>query len=1048
VNGIFNEAEFERAIIELFEHEGYKYLNGDEIHRTTDETLLLDDLRDFISTRYVAENLSATELQTIINKLSLISSAPLYAGNREAFFLVNEGFDLTRDDTSKVALHIEYIDFDAPDKNIFKVVSQFSVQGDRLRRPDLLIFVNGIPIAICEFKSAIREDTTIHDAWEQIFFRYSRDIPKLLRYSFLAVISDGANTKLGSIFTPYENFYSWNKISDAKEISNGIGSLFTMIKGAFAKERLLQILRDFIFYPDDAKSVAIVCRYPQFFAATKMFANIKVHLQSNVDGKGGTYFGATGCGKTYTMLFLARLLIQRDNKTFRNPTIIILTDREDLDTQTSELFVTAKKFLHEEDVRSIESRADLQATLKNCPSGGVYVITIQKFCEELGELSARENIICFSDEAHRTQTNTGAKLKTTDAGIFTTYGFAHYLRKSFPNATYCGFTGTPIDETIEVFGEVVDSYTMKESCADGITVRIAYEPRLARVVVSDEQAREIEKYYDRCADEGSTDEQINASKIAMSKMTKILSHPDRVKKLAADIVEHYERLCAEKPKIIQKAMIVCADRKIALKVMQAIISIRPAWGVPKKSDDDKKLSKDKLEKLLSLPKINLVATQGQNDSPELFNLCGTKDYRKKLDKQFKNDDSNFKIAVVVDMWITGFDVPSLAVMYIDKPLQKHTLIQTISRVNRVFDGKDKGIVVDYIGFKNAMLEAVKKYGSPQENPVDELKISLTLFRNHLALLSELTINFDAEKFFVGTPFERLNCLNAAAEFVQTKKDTEIRFMSLSKKLKATYLIVYPSGELSEAETIHAQFFLAIRSIIFKQIKGSAPDTEIMNRAVEKMVEEALKCTGIENIVGDEKSVDLFSEDVLRELDSFKMPITKFNALLKLMKKNIAAYGRNNKIKAIEFDKRLKKIVDNYNSRDKLVFVNEVVGDFVDQLSDKLIQLLRDLEDDKKSFERLGIIYEEKVFFDILVAVRDDHAFPYAEEKCLALAKEIKKLVDDKSKFADWANRIDIKAQLESDLAVMLYKHGYPPEWDEEVFNKIIEQTENFKKHND
>ena len=821
-----------------------------------------------------------------------------------------------------------------------------------------------------------------------------------------------------------------------------------MIKGAFAKEKLLKILRDFIFYPDgNSKSVAIVCRYPQFFAATKMFANIKAHLRPIGDGKGGTYFGATGCGKTYTMLFLTRLIIQRDNETFRNPTIIILTDREDLDTQTSELFVTAKKFLHEEDVRSIESRADLQATLKNRPSGGVYIITIQKFCEEFGELSARENIICFSDEAHRTQTNIGAKLKTTDAGIFTTYGFAHYLRKSFPNATYCGFTGTPIDATIEVFGEVVDSYTMKESCANGITVRIAYEPRLARVVVSDEQARAIERYYDRCADEGSTEEQINASKVAMSKMTKILSHPDRIKRLAADIVEHYERLCAEKPKVIQKAMIVCADRKIALKVLQAIISIRPAWGVPKKSDDDT-LSKDRLEKLLSLPKINLVATQGQNDPPELFNLCGTKDYRKKLDKQFKNDDSNFKIAVVVDMWITGFDVPSLAVMYIDKPLQKHMLIQTISRVNRVFDGKDKGLVVDYIGFKNAMLEAVKKYGSPQENPVDELKISLAIFRNHLALLSELTSNFDAKKFFVGTPLERLNCLNAAAEFVQTKKDTETRFMSLSKKLKAAYLIVYPSGELSDAETIRAQFFLAIRSIIFKQTKGSAPDAEIMNRVVEKMVEEALKCTGIENIVGEEKFVDLFSEDFLRELDAFKMPVTEFNALLKLVKKNIAAYGRNNKVKAGEFDKRLKKIVDDYNCRDKLVFVNQVVGDFVDQLSAKLIQLLRDLEDDKKSFERLGVTYEEKIFFDILIAVRDDHDFPYAEEKCLALAKEIKLLVDDKSKFADWANRTDIKAQLESDLAVLLYKHGYPPEWDEEVFVKIMEQTENFKRYND
>ena len=589
---------------------------------------------------------------------------------------------------------------------------------------------------------------------------------------------------------------------------------------------------------------------------------------------------------------------------------------------------------------------------------------------------------------------------------------------------------------------------MKESCTDGITVRIAYEPRLARVVVSDEQARAIEKYYDRCADEGSTDEQINASKIAMSKMTKILSHPDRIKKLAADIVEHYERLCTEKPKIVQKAMIVCADRKIALKVLQAIISIRPIWGVAKKSEDDKKLSKDQLKKLLPLPKINLVATQGQNDSPELFNLCGTKDYRKKLDKQFKNDDSNFKVAVVVDMWITGFDVPSLAVMYIDKPLQKHTLIQTISRVNRVFDGKDKGLVVDYIGFKNAMLEAVKKYGSPQENPVDELKISLALFRNHLALLSELTSNFDTKKFFDGTPLERLNCLNAAAEFVQTKKDIETRFMSLSKKLKAAYLIVYPSGEISEAETIRAQFFFAIRSIIFKQTKGSAPDAEIMNRVVEKMVGEALKCTGIENIVGEEKSVDIFSEDFLRELDAFKMPVTKFNALLKLVKKNITAYGHSNKVKAGEFDKMLKKIVDDYNNRDKLVFVNEVVGDFVDRLSDKLIQLLRDLEDDKKSFERLGITYEEKVFFDILIAVRDAHAFPYAEEKCVALAKEIKRLVDDKSKFADWATRTDIKAQLESDLAVLLYKNGYPPEWNDEVFSKIMEQTENFKKYNE
>ena len=391
-------------------------------------------------------------MQKIINKLVMIQATQLYLGNREAFWLVNEGFDLVRDDISQVALHVDYIDFDHPENNIFKVVNQYSVQGERLRRPDLLVFINGIPIAICEFKTAIEEDTTIHDAWEQITIRYTRDIPKLMKYCFLSVISDGANTRLGSIFTPYKFYYSWNKANDTDKVSNGISSLLTMIEGAFAKDRVLQILRDFIFYPDDSKKdEAIVCRYPQFFGAHKMLDSVREHMRPEGDGKGGTYFGATGCGKTYTMLFLSRLIALRDNDAFNNPTIVILEDREDLDTQTSELFVTAKKYLHQSDVRSIESREDMEKTLRDKPSGGVYITTIQKFCEKTGLLSDRSNIICISDEAHRTQTGVGAKLKKTDKGVFTTYGFAKYLRDSFPNATYCGFTGTPIDETMRMF---------------------------------------------------------------------------------------------------------------------------------------------------------------------------------------------------------------------------------------------------------------------------------------------------------------------------------------------------------------------------------------------------------------------------------------------------------------------------------------------------------------------------------------------------------------------------------------------------------------------
>ena len=635
--GQFTEAQLEEAIITLFKQQGYEYTDGENLHRKYEDILLLNDLRQFLFSRYAEEELSEVEVQKIINHLSFIQSNPLYIGNKEIFWLVNEGFDLQRDDTSKVALHVDYIDFDEPQNNIFKVINQYSVQGEQLRRPDLLVFINGIPVAIFEFKSAINEDTTVHDAWEQITIRYNRDIPKLMKYCFLAVISDGANTKMGTIFTPYAYYYAWNKANEQDKVANGISSLITMITGAFAKERIIKLLRDFVFYPDNSKHTeAIVCRYPQFFAANKMLENIKLHLRPAGDGKGGTYFGATGCGKTYTMLFLSRMIALRDPDTFNNPTIIIIVDREDLDTQTSELFVAAKRFLHENNVRSIESRADMERTLKDRPSGGIYITSIQKFCEQTGLLSDRNNIICISDEAHRTQTGIGAKLKKTDKGVFTTYGFAKYLRDSFPNATYCGFTGTPIDETIAVFGDIVDSYTMKESSDDGITVRIAYEPRLARVILSDEQAKQIQKYYEDCAEQGSTEEQIEKSQRAMAHMKAILGHPERLKKLAADIVLHYEALCSEKPESVQKAMIVCADRAVAFRLLQEILKIRPEWGEKRRADNEAELTKEQRDKLLPLPKINLVATQGANDEKKLFEACGTKEYRKMLDRQFKN----------------------------------------------------------------------------------------------------------------------------------------------------------------------------------------------------------------------------------------------------------------------------------------------------------------------------------------------------------------------------------------------------------------------------
>lgn len=1045
-NNKFTEAELENAFIELFQKQGYSYCNGEEIHRKYDDILLYEDLTKFLKTKYF--DITESELQRAISLIDNIPSVPLYDGNKETYTKVIEGFDLIREDSTKTALHINYIDFDNIENNIFKVINQYTVEDVTNRRPDLLVFINGIPVAIFEFKTAIEENKTIYDAWEQIHIRYYRDIPELLKYNFLAVISDGANTKIGSIFSGYKFFYSWNKANEEDKVSNGISSLITMIKGVFAKDRLLEIIRDFIFYPDNSrKEEEIVCRYPQYFAATKMLANLKKHKKPYGDGKGGIYFGATGCGKTYTMLFLSRLLMLRDKEVFNNPTIILLTDREDLDSQASELFVTAKKYLHDENVRSIESRDDLQKTLLSQESGGVYITTIQKFCEKTGMLSDRSNIVCISDEAHRTQTGVGAKLKKTSKGVFTTYGFAHHLRESLPNAVYCGFTGTPVDEAITVFGDVVDSYTMKESSDDGITVRIAYEPRLARVLLSDSDAKEIQKYYDKCIDEGSNEEQVEESKRAMSQMQVILGHPDRLKKLAKDIVAHYENICAEKPEIVQKAMIVCSDRKIAFELYKLITSLRREWAVPKKCEIPERKTQEKLDELVEIPKINLVATRGENDEKELYDICGTKEHRKFLDKQFKNDKSNFKIAIVVDMWITGFDVPSLSVMYIDKPLQKHTLIQTISRVNRLFEGKDKGLVVDYIGIKDEMMEAVKKYGKTQDSPIDELKVSLDIFRNHLKLIDDLMINFNATKFYVGSPLERLQCLNLAAEYIQNVKETQTRFMGLTRRLKIAYNIVFPSGEVEDNEISKAQFYLAIRSIIYKQTIGNAPDAEVMNQVVEEMVRKAISCNGVEDIIDDNKTMDFFSEEFKKQLTSVKLPISKFNALIKLLKKSITEYGKVNKVKSLDFDERLKKVVEKYNTRDKLLFTSEVVDDFVNNLSDELLKILQDLETDKSSFTKLGISYEEKAFYDILIKVRNEHNFIFEEDKCLVLAKKIKKSVNDKVQYADFFNRADIKNQLNMDLTILLYKSGYPPEWDEEVFDKVMEQAENFKKYN-
>lgn len=1075
MSGKIFESEYEEAVVQLLQDEGWDYSFGENLHRKVTDTLLENDLRSYLKKRYASNNLTDSDYDLIVANIRNIGGTSEYMALYNAFNLYHDGYDFIYSDNAKTPFKLEYIDFEHPKNNIFRVVNQFEMQqGSQTRIPDVLLFINGIPVGIIELKNPTNENATIRDAHTQITVRYRRDIPALLKYCSIACISDGSNTRLGTTVTPYEFFYAWKKVENEDEPGMGIKELESLIKGVFAPKRLLEILRDFVYFPDVAegneKEEEIICRYPQFFAARKLCNHILKSLRSaGGDGKGGTYFGATGCGKTYTMLFLARLLAMRCKAELGSPTILLIVDREDLETQAAKLFCKSTTYLSDKAVKVFETRKDLSNELSERKTGGFYVTTIQKFTETMGLLSDRSNIICMSDEAHRTQNNTGSKLKINhkagekeNLGAFISYGFAKYLRDALPNATYVGFTGTPTDEAIYVFGEVVDKYTMLQSQKDGITVPIKYDPRLARVFLNTEQAKKVEDYYKLCEDEGASSEDIAKSKKAMSSMQVILGDPDRLRRLANDMIADYETRCADRPDLLQKAMITCSDRLIAYQLYNIIKELRPNWCTPLKALDETKLTKDELDKLKPVRFVNVVATRNKDDQKDMYDLLGDDIYRKNLDVEYKSEKSNFHIAIVVDMWITGFDAPPLTILYNDKPLQKHTLIQTISRVNRKYKDKEFGYVVDYIGIRENMKEAMKRYGG-DVTPKGDIEAAYATLLNEVQILKEITEPLDFSPFFGTNPLARLQFLQTAAEFIlansreeKGKPSFETLYKGHVRRLRSAYDICNPAGVLKDEEVAWAQCFMGVMSFL-RKITDTPHDVESMNRAVEQMVREAIACTGVETVLDAQEEEGIFEDKFLEELNDVKMPNTKFQLLAKLLNKAIREYSKTNKVRAEYFMKMLNDTVDTYNTRDKLTFTNDVatetvntihgvVDEKITSLTEQLINLFKGLKRDKEEFKNLGITFEEKAFYDILVDLRARHKFEYADDKCINLSRKIKELIDGTSLYADWLNNDNLKNKLASELTYLIYKEGYPPEWDDEIFHKVLEQVENFKRY--
>lgn len=1048
----FNEHALEMSIMELFQQEGYIYTNGEEIHKEVSDVLLRDDLRAYLRGRYDEAGITPLEIERAVAKLTANVGFSLYENNLHTYRLMVEGFSLKRDDSSLPDLYVEPIDFGGKSlsNNIFRVVNQLEIKGAETRIPDGIVYVNGLPVVVLEFKSAVKEETTIMDAYRQLTVRYRRDIPELFKYNAFVVISDGVNNKYGSLFAPYDFFYAWRKVHAEERALDGINSLKTMMQGLFRRERLLSVLKDFVFFPDSSKDERkVVCRYPQFFAAHKLFENIRLHskLRPDGDGKGGTYFGATGCGKSITMLFLSRMLMR--SREFASPTIVLITDRTDLDDQLSKLFGTAKRFIGDECVVEVESREKLREHLAGRTSGGVFLTTIHKFTEDTSLLSERANIICISDEAHRSQTNLSLQVRQTDKGVKRNYGFAKYLHDSLPNATYVGFTGTPIDATIDVFGEVVDAYTMTESVADGITRRIVYEGRAAKVLLDHAKLKEIEAYYKQCAEEGANEYQIEESKKAVTKMERILGDADRLQAVAEDFIAHYENRVAEGSTVEGKAMFVCANRTIAFDLYRKIIALRPEWvqlPEPEPVSDGNDVGEGQER---PVEKIKLIMTRNKDDEPALYDLLGTDEDRRAYAEAFKKPKSNFKIALVVDMWTTGFDVDCLDTMYIDKPLQQHTLVQTISRVNRVYPGKDKGLVVDYIGIKNNMNIALRRYaqGDVGQDSVENVEQSITLVKDELDIIRRMFGEFDYSVFTTGTPLEQLDCLNRGAELMQRTKEQENLFMGHAKKLKSAFNLCSNSDQISDAEREEIHYFCGVRSVIYKLTMGESPDASQMNRRVSEMIEEAIQSEGVEEIIqigNDKDNLDVLSEEYMERLNRLKLPNTKVKLMERLLKTVITEFKKVNKVRGVDFSKRLNALVEKYNSRkDSAIFADEVLTEVANQMAD----LLKELNKEKKSFLDLGISYEEKAFYDILEAIAKQFGFEYPKEKMLQLAAAIKKIVEDKSKYTDWAARDDIKAELKMDLILVLAEYGYPPVTNDEVYKEILEQAENFKRYN-
>lgn len=1019
MSSVYNESDYENSIIQLFEEMDYTHVYGPDIERDYRSPLYDEVLEERITA--LNPSLPHEAISEALYKLRNFENGELVQKNAVFMDYLQNGVPVryTHKGEEKSAI-VYLVDYSDIDKNSFLVANQWTYVENSNKRPDVLVFLNGMPVVLIELKSPSRSETDASEAYLQIR-NYMHEIPSMFIYNAICVMSDQLTSKAGTITSGEDRFMEW-KTKDGSYENTQFAQFDTFFEGIFERRRFLDILKNFICFSNEGiKTYKILAGYHQYFAVNKAVQSTKKATET--DGKAGVFWHTQGSGKSLSMVFYAHLL----QSALESPTIVVITDRNDLDDQLFGQFAKCKEFLRQEPVHA-ESRANLKELLNGRKANGIIFTTMQKFEEAEDALSERRNIIVMADEAHRGQYGLAESVDTQTGKL--KYGIARIIRNNLPNASFIGFTGTPISSddrsTREVFGNYIDIYDMTQAVEDGATRPVYYESRVMNLHLDQETMKLIDAEYDKMA-ENADAAVIEKSKHDMGQMEAILGNDTTIETLVNDILDHYENNRANL--LTGKAMIVAYSRPIAMKIYKRILSIHPDWT----------------------EKVAVVMTSGNKDPEEWHEIIGNKRKKDELAKQFKDNDSPLKIAIVVDMWLTGFDVPSLATMYVYKPMKGHNLMQAIARVNRVFGDKEGGLVVDYVGIASALKNAMKEYTSRDNDNYGNTNVAEVAYPKFLEKLSvcrDLMHGYDYTQFLTETDLERSQTISGAVNFIISQGTNDIQknssdgkswsdsefVMSYTKEsLMMHQSLSLCSSMVSKEDRIEAAFFEAVRVLIMRLLNnggGKIISLKEMNERINELLKQSIKSEGVINLFSDVKEeFSLFDPKFLDEISKMKHKNLAIELLKKLIAEQVKVYKKTNVVKSEKFSEIIQKAMNSYLNG---MLTNE-------EIIEELLNIAKQMRDAQQEGTDMGLTSDEMAFYDALTRPKAIKDF-YENDELIALTKELTETLR-RNKTIDWQKRDDARAKMRMLIKKLLKKHRYPPEGMEDAVKTVMTQCE-------